>query len=557
MNTGDANAPIQPLVGDRLRETFGEDPPKGTVAVVDGHGVRLSVDRGQLRALDGVADAVRERSWSKATHGLSRVAVIASTGDLSIPALRWCQGTGVGLVVVDPFDGAVLATSAHTSNNDPRIRRAQALALGTGVGLDVARFLIGRKLAGQAQVARRSLGRSGEADTIDHLAGDLQQCESIDEVRQVEAVVANVYFSAWRDLDVPFIQRDMTRVPAEWQRFVGRRSAVNPGKARSATDPLNAMANLGYRLLEAEARLACLAVGLDVGLGVMHADVKGRDSMVLDVMEPLRPAVDRYILELLKRHPLSKAEFSEDTRGVVRVRAPLTHELAQAMPTWGRALGEVVEAVADLFATSSPYDVSVPSVLTRSKHREAARRRSEATSVAPARGRGPNPGGIAPTRKGRQRPSTVDTKAKPRCRTCGMPVPMEIDRETPRGNYCPACLTERRQEIGVMIHAESQVRARATSRSEATSTRRSAANAEHRLAQQRWELEHEGETFERDRFVTEILPGLRGVSLTAIAKATGMSTSAASKIRAGKRVPHPRRWEALARLIRGAPLDPV
>ena len=39
------------------------------------------------------------------------------------------------------------------------------------------------------------------------------------------------------------------------------------------------------------------------------------------------------------------------------------------------------------------------------------------------------------------------------------------------------------------------------------------------------------------------------MTVTEIARATGMSTSAASKVRAGKRVPHPRHWEGLKVLM--------
>jgi hypothetical protein len=46
----------------------------------------------------------------------------------------------------------------------------------------------------------------------------------------------------------------------------------------------------------------------------------------------------------------------------------------------------------------------------------------------------------------------------------------------------------------------------------------------------------------------QILPRLADVSLTTIARATGMSDSSASKVRAGRRMPHPRHWEALGEL---------
>jgi hypothetical protein len=57
-----------------------------------------------------------------------------------------------------------------------------------------------------------------------------------------------------------------------------------------------------------------------------------------------------------------------------------------------------------------------------------------------------------------------------------------------------------------------------------------------------------GEDFDPDWFRSSVLPDLVTVTLPTIAKATGMSTSAAAKVRAGRRVPHARHWAALAHL---------
>ena len=47
----------------------------------------------------------------------------------------------------------------------------------------------------------------------------------------------------------------------------------------------------------------------------------------------------------------------------------------------------------------------------------------------------------------------------------------------------------------------------------------------------------------------QIQPGLASFTLPMIAKATGVSTSAASKWRAGRALPHVRHWDALAELV--------
>ena len=64
----------------------------------------------------------------------------------------------------------------------------------------------------------------------------------------------------------------------------------------------------------------------------------------------------------------------------------------------------------------------------------------------------------------------------------------------------------------------------------------------------RWAREHPGQ---RDEawFKREIAPKLDAFSLKEIGKATGLSLAACSRIRAGARVPHPRHWASLGKLV--------
>src|SRR5580700_1296689 len=65
-----------------------------------------------------------------------------------------------------------------------------------------------------------------------------------------------------------------------------------------------------------------------------------------------------------------------------------------------------------------------------------------------------------------------------------------------------------------------------------------------------WAREHPGQ---RDEawFKREITPKLDTFSLKEIGKATSLSLAACSRIRAGARVPHPRHWQALLKLLGG------
>ncbi|HML01589.1 MAG TPA: CRISPR-associated endonuclease Cas1 [Acidimicrobiales bacterium] len=439
------------------------------------------------------------------------------------------------------------------------------------MGFDVACYLIRCKLAGQASVASE-LDDLAAARTIASLSEELEDAGSLEELRQLESTAANLYWHAWEAVEVSFVRRDDAKVPACWRRFEGRRSAVNPGTPRSATDPVNAALNYSYRLVECEARLATLAMGLDPGLGILHADMRNRDGFVLDVMEAARPVAERHVVRLFSECTFRRRDFAEDGRGVVRVLPPLTHRLAEAMPAFGLTLAPVVEHVATLLAEASPYDLVAPAHLSRSKHKAAAARRRAARvddttrpsdvasqdELPTASGRGPGAVGLAPRGKARQRPRRTTEAALPLpiCRRCGAGVPAESDRSRARGTYCPSCLAERRAEAGSSMQAASLVQARAfsdatgslpTHTAEATARRRDG-NASERELRGAWEAEHAGEHHDPAAFAELVVPKLAAVTLPAIAKATGMSTSAAAKVRSGRRIPHPRHWRVLCEL---------
>ena len=111
-----------------IAQTSTHDTPNPAVCVADGYGVRVSVERGRLLVSDGIGPTRRERRYARATHGLARLVVLSSSGTVSLEALRWCAGVGIGVVVLDPFGGELHLTSGGVGNDDPRLRRSQALS---------------------------------------------------------------------------------------------------------------------------------------------------------------------------------------------------------------------------------------------------------------------------------------------------------------------------------------------------------------------------------------------------------------------------------------------
>ena len=543
---------------EAITETFSlRSAPEG-VAVVEGRGCMVHVDRGRLHLSDGLGAHRRNRTYEKATHGLRRIVVAGPDVLMSTAALRWCAAAGICVVVLGA-DGALLA-AGPPGRDDARLLRAQALALYGPAGVKATRYLIAEKLLGQARVLGLHLWEEDTVSTIVGLSDAVNDAGSIDEIRQAEAAAANVYFAAWeRSVSADFVRKDLPRIPGHWTRFNGRRSSINPGSPRSATDPAGALLNYAYKLAEIEAALSARRMGLDPALGILHADAAGRAGLACDLMEAVRPMVDAHVLGVLNG-PLRKRDFFEDGRGVVRCLAPITHRLAEAMPSYAVALAPVTETVAAILAEASPYDVNVPTVLSGAKHKAAARRRMDdgrrAITAHPAAGLAPNSAGMRPPRRRRTRPSANPPLPLGSCRGCGGRLPVEPKRATARAEWCPNCVVERREEIGASLPDAARVAAvRFVERTGTLPTHtadaqaaRSASNAAQRSAEIAFATSGEPET-ERAWFAESVGPALAGFTLPAIARATGVSTSAAAKWRAGRRVPHPRHWVALADLV--------
>src|SRR5436190_2175727 len=124
-------------------------PRHGTVTLF-GYGIDVRVDRGHLLIEDGIAADRRRARIPRVGHGLKRLVVIGSDGMVSLAALRWLADQDAAFVMLER-DGSVLATTGPVRPSDARLRRAQALALESGVALEITRELIGQKLAAQVR----------------------------------------------------------------------------------------------------------------------------------------------------------------------------------------------------------------------------------------------------------------------------------------------------------------------------------------------------------------------------------------------------------------------
>jgi CRISPR-associated endonuclease Cas1 len=517
------------------------------VITVTGHGVRLKVWLHSLWVEDGFKSdgEARQRTLTRATSHVERLLFLAGSGFLTVDALDWCAENGVPVVAVSQ-SGAPRWTLLPGAGgaHQARLRRAQALAPFTETGLEMARWLIARKVEGQRDTLRDLAGRltpsrdaawsrlamPGAAAALDLLLPRLQRPASIAEVRQVEAEAAGVYWSGWAGLPLHFAPPSYyrKRVPDHWRSFIVRSSPLTGGP-RGAVDPPDALLNYAYALLEAEALLACHEAGLDPALGILHTDTEGRRSLIYDIMEPVRPVADRLVLTLLLTHAFRPGELHALRDGRCRLDQDLCARLWPWMPTFRQALGPVLTFLLGRL---------------RRGPRHGERTAYRLVEVAPpARTRAP----LGQKRWARETPAPALPMPRA-CRSCD--VLLEDERAGRR--YCDACAPEAlaaNRSQGRATLARLRLDGRDPAHGGRAARRRGAAQRrQHRARATAAGGPLLDGAAARAQF-RRLLPRLRRVPLRRIANALDVTPGYASFIRRGLRSPHPRHLEALRSLF--------
>lgn len=347
------------------------------VLILSGYGLRIAVERGHLVVEDGIAEDRSSGRFSRVTK-LRRLIVLGHSGSLSLEALRWLRDVGASFIQIDA-DGKVVAATGPTGVSDPRVLRAQVGAVENGVGFAIARDLIREKVAGQADVLRQFSWAKDVQAKVKDLLGAIDYVPDIDRLRLLESDAARAYWGAWEEVGLTFGKRDCRLVPKHWLTFAARHSPLS-GSPRTAANPANAMLNYMYAILEAETRLAALALGCNTGLGFLHADQRWRDSLACDLMEPVRPAVDSYLLQLLWKQTFRRTDFFENRQGACRVLPPLAQQLAHTATRWSSAVAPIAERMVQRLFDSqrsrgrSPIR-ALPTPLTQ-RRRQAGRKRT-------------------------------------------------------------------------------------------------------------------------------------------------------------------------------------
>lgn len=504
-------------------------PIRDGIVVLSGYGIKIAVEHRHLVVSDGVGRRRHEARFAKAPSRIKRLVVIAQTGFVTFEALRWLHDVGAAFVQLD-YDARILTASTQGLDN-AILRRAQAFATVGERRAELAASLLGPKV--QAQAAVLESFEIADSKLLAQTLAAIGRAETFEDVLLGERQAANIYWGMLAPVTMQFARRD--RVPDHWRKLETRRSLLT-SQPRNASNPINAILNYLYALLEVESRIAIIERGLDPGLGLFHADAANRQSLAADVMEPVRPHVDAFVLKLLGTRVFAAKDFLETREGGCRLSASLAHELTETMSTWARLVSPYAEMIARHVVAVAKSDYLGPAVQNKPQKRSLNKGRLRVRSQKIALPAIP-------------RMATKLPRARRSCRSCGQ-ILSDTDRL-----YCDACLPQRRAEhfretfggrhSGLEALAKLRAQGRDPRDTEPVRQRRRAKASMNRRAVVAWKDDGslEGLDFARD-----ILPKIQGVAISTLSKSLRCCASYACKIRGGKYAPHKRHWQALLKL---------
>jgi len=230
----------------------------------------------------------------------------------SQPLMGLCGQRNVLISFLTEFGKFLARVQGPVSGNVLLRRKQYRIADSPADTLTIARAFVTGKIANSRTVLQRALrdhecaeGRDDMEAAIlrlSHLLRELEQAQTVDELRGKEGDAANRYFGMFDHLIAA--QKDAFR-------FEGR-------NRRPPMDNMNALLSYVYTLLTHDANAALESVGLDPQVGYLHAERPGRPSLALDLIEEFRAFIgDRLALSLVNLKQLQAGDFKTTESGAV------------------------------------------------------------------------------------------------------------------------------------------------------------------------------------------------------------------------------------------------
>jgi CRISP-associated protein Cas1 len=267
--------------------------------------------------------------------------------------MRWVCDHKVAIIVLDWMRDflTIVAPPAKTSAT---LIRAQVLA----DPLRVARSIVATKISTHVNVG--ALGQEVAAKFLERVTA----AGSVREVMVQEAQAARM---VWPSLPIIKWRSGSPRLPASWKlpcsaRKPLRQAQGKAGSPRRAVHPVNALLNVAFSVTAGRLAAHIAARGLTPSIGFLHSDKPGRWSLAYDVIEPLRPLIERSVFGFIGRYQFGSNDFIRANDGSIRLADNLLRVVIADTALSGRILDAAVDWVIGLIRAACPSAGSGPTI---------------------------------------------------------------------------------------------------------------------------------------------------------------------------------------------------
>ena len=180
--------------------------------------------------------------------------------------------------------------------------------------------------------------------SADIIAAFLVQLDSTDSVAQIVAIEAWAAANYWRAFkDTGLREAKGGNLPRSWLRFANRQKGAGFLGSKHASHPINAMLNYAYVVEAGRLAKALAARGLALPIGFLHADKKGRNSLVWDAIEPLRPAIDERVFAFIASREVARSDFPQTGAHSFRLARPIISAMLSKVCLPERAVADAAD----------------------------------------------------------------------------------------------------------------------------------------------------------------------------------------------------------------------
>lgn len=305
--------------------------------ILCGHGVRVRMDHNTLLIRNGFThypQKVEEIRFFPGDANLpDQIIILDGSGGISFHALKWMSDQKINLVQLNWRGEAINCSGRIGFSAHPKVVAAQRVAK-TGIcGTQIARWLIAGKIEASISTLRNAIPNSeSRNNAIIRHQKRLSEIRSprnsisISQLLGIEGDCAQSYFKAWHGQPIKWSKTKRNPIPTSWLE-IAPRTMVWKKRAYVARHPLNAMLNYGYGILINSVRTQVNAAGLDPTIGIIHGN-KNPEPLVYDLMEPLRPVVDKAVIEFALGHTFTTGDFTISNFGGCRLNPQMAKALA-------------------------------------------------------------------------------------------------------------------------------------------------------------------------------------------------------------------------------------